>query len=56
MGLHDATWRSNFGGTIYLSNGSHGCINVPPSVMGNLYGKTFNGMPVIVYDSATQKI
>ena len=56
IGLHDATWRSNFGGNIYLSNGSHGCINVPPSVMGNLYGKTFNVMPVIFYDSATQKI
>lgn len=56
VGLHDADWRSNFGGNIYMSNGSHGCVNVPPQVMKNLYPKTFNGMPVVVYNSATQKI
>ena len=27
-GMHDAIWRSNFGGTIYKKNGSHGCINM----------------------------
>lgn len=56
VGLHDADWRSTFGGKIYLSGGSHGCVNIPPAVMKNLYPKTFNGMPVIVYDSARQKI
>ena len=56
VGLHDADWRSTFGGKIYLSGGSHGCVNVPPAVMKNLYPKTFNGMPVIVYDSTKQKI
>lgn len=56
VGLHDATWRSNFGGNIYLSSGSHGCVNIPPAVMKNLFDKTFNGMPVIVYNSATQKV
>lgn len=56
VGLHDADWRSTFGGNIYLSSGSHGCVNVPPQVMKNLYPKTFNGMPVVVYNSATQKI
>ena len=56
VGLHDADWRSTFGGKIYLSGGSHGCVNVPPAVMKNLYPKTFNGMPVIVYDSTRQKI
>ena len=29
VGMHDATWRSMFGGDIYLTNGSHGCINLP---------------------------
>ena len=29
IGLHDATWRGKFGGTIYKTNGSHGCINMP---------------------------
>ena len=31
IGLHDATWRGSFGGNIYKSNGSHGCINLPPA-------------------------
>ena len=29
VGLHDATWRSEFGGKIYRYYGSHGCINLP---------------------------
>ena len=29
IGLHDATWRKNFGDTIYLEHGSHGCVNLP---------------------------
>lgn len=28
-GFHDAQWRSSFGGRIYLTNGSHGCVNMP---------------------------
>lgn len=56
IGLHDATWRSNFGGNLYLSSGSHGCINIPPSVMPGLFAETFNGMPVVVYDSNRQKV
>jgi len=56
IGLHDATWRSSFGGNIYLSGGSHGCINIPPKVMPGLFRETFNGMPVIVYDSNRQKV
>lgn len=27
-GFHDACWRSEFGGDIYLTNGSHGCVNM----------------------------
>lgn len=27
-GFHDASWRSEFGGEIYLTNGSHGCVNM----------------------------
>ena len=29
IGLHDASWRSSFGGEIYQTNGSHGCCNLP---------------------------
>lgn len=28
IGFHDAPWRDAFGGDIYLTNGSHGCINL----------------------------
>ena len=56
VGLHDASWRSTFGGNIYKSGGSHGCINIPVPVMKNLYPQTFTGMPVIVYNSATQRV
>ena len=56
VGLHDASWRSNFGGNIYKSGGSHGCVNIPVPVMKNLFPQTFAGMPVIVYNSATQRV
>lgn len=38
-GLHDATWRSSFGGSIYKYNGSHGCVNMPYSAAKNLYAR-----------------
>lgn len=37
IGLHDASWRSSFGGTIYRTNGSHGCVNMPHSVAQAIY-------------------
>ena len=48
-GFHDASWRSRFGGSIYKSDGSHGCINLPPSITPKFYGYVRTGMPVIVY-------
>lgn len=55
-GIHDSTWRSSYGKNIYLTNGSHGCVNTPPSIMPKIYENTFNGLPVVVYDSNTQII
>lgn len=49
VGLHDANWRGNFGGTIYKTSGSHGCINLPPSKAGALYDLVYKGIPVICY-------
>lgn len=49
IGLHDASWRSSFGGNIYLTNGSHGCVNIPPSVMPQLYDMVSVGTPVVLY-------
>lgn len=49
IGIHDADWRSEFGGEIYKKNGSHGCINVPKEVMGGLYDNVELGTPVIMF-------
>ena len=38
IGLHDATWQSSFGGTLYKDGyGSHGCVNLPYSAAQSLY-------------------
>ena len=49
VGLHDATWRGRFGGTIYRSNGSHGCINLPEDFAYELYDNVTEGTCVVVY-------
>ena len=49
IGMHDANWRSSFGGTIYKTNGSHGCINMPPAKAQEMYGYVQKGTPVICY-------
>ena len=48
-GFHDASWRSSFGGTIYKYDGSHGCINLPPSIVPTFYSYVSTGMPVVVF-------
>ncbi len=48
-GLHDATWRSNFGGEIYKTNGSHGCVNLPHDVAEQLFDMINIGTVVIVH-------
>ena len=48
-GLHDATWRSEFGGQIYITNGSHGCVNLPLSSAAAIYEHVSAGFPVICY-------
>ena len=48
-GLHDATWRSSFGGTIYKTGGSHGCVNLPLSAAAKIFPVVDKGFPVLVY-------
>lgn len=48
-GFHDADWRSSFGGSIYRTNGSHGCINMPPSKAKELYGLIEAGTAILIY-------
>ncbi|MCM1540340.1 MAG: L,D-transpeptidase/peptidoglycan binding protein [Blautia sp.] len=49
IGIHDASWRSEFGGEIYQTNGSHGCINTPTEVMAQLYEQVEIGTPVVMF-------
>ena len=49
IGLHDATWRSKFGGGIYLTAGSHGCVNLTLSAAKTIYANIEKGEPVIVH-------
>lgn len=49
VGIHDADWRDEFGGNIYKTNGSHGCINTPYNAVKKIYENVSIGTPVIVY-------
>lgn len=50
IGIHDATWRSSFGDSIYVYNGSHGCINTPYELAQTIFSEVEKGMPVICYN------
>ena len=50
IGLHDANWRSSFGGDIYVKKGSHGCVNIPPANMPFLYSECPVGTVVVVHE------
>lgn len=49
IGIHDASWRQKYGGTIYQTNGSHGCINTPADKMAELYDMVEIGTPVVIF-------
>lgn len=49
VGIHDANWRSEFGGQIYMTSGSHGCINTPSENAKKVFDAMEIGYPVIVY-------
>ena len=50
-GMHDAPWRSSFGGTIYKGGGSHGCVNMPVKAAKKVFENIADRKtPVIVYD------
>lgn len=49
IGLHDASWRSTFGGSIYMTNGSHGCVNAPYYLASKVFENIEAGTPVICY-------
>lgn len=49
IGLHDASWRSQFGGEIYRSNGSHGCVNLPTEAAKKIYETVSKGYPIVCH-------
>ncbi|WP_026883963.1 L,D-transpeptidase family protein [Clostridium akagii] len=49
IGIHPATWRNKFGGNIYLTNGSHGCINSPPSLAKTIYDNIDVNTAIVCY-------
>jgi hypothetical protein len=48
--LHDASWRSAFGGEIYKRNGTHGCVNAPFHLAKTIYENIEEGIPIICYE------
>ena len=48
-GFHDATWQPGFGGSLYQSLGSHGCVNMSYSDAGTLFGMISAGTPVVLH-------
>lgn len=49
IGIHDSSWRSKYGGDIYIKNGSHGCINTPLEIVEQMYEVMEVGTPCILY-------
>ncbi len=49
IGIHDASWRDEFGGDLYIKGGSHGCINTPTDAMEKLYELVEVGTPAITF-------
>ena len=49
FGFHDASWRSEFGGDIYLSDPSHGCVNMPTDKVQRLYNSVVLGTEVKIH-------
>lgn len=50
IGIHDASWRSVFGGYIYETDGSHGCINSPYYLAKAIFDNIETGIPIICYN------
>ena len=49
VGLHDSDWQPEYGGELWKTRGSHGCVNTPPDVMSRLFDMVEVGTPVLVF-------
>ncbi|MBW9146448.1 L,D-transpeptidase/peptidoglycan binding protein [Clostridium sp. CM027] len=50
IGIHGAPWKHSFGGNVYLTNGSHGCINASDDFAMTIYNNIDVNTPVICYN------
>lgn len=50
VGLHDASWQSSFGGQVYKTRGSHGCVNLSNSEASWFYNNLPVGVCVITHN------
>lgn len=49
IGIHDASWRTEFGKDIYMTNGSHGCVNAPYEIAKTIFNNIESGTPIVCY-------
>lgn len=49
IGIHETSYRNRFGGDIWRTNGSHGCINCPAKTMPKIYEIVETNMPIAIY-------
>ncbi|MGX7030540.1 L,D-transpeptidase family protein [Vagococcus zengguangii] len=49
VGIHDSDWQPEYGGDLWKTRGSHGCVNTPPNIMKQLFEKVEVGTPVLVF-------
>jgi len=49
IGIHDANWRTEFGGEIYKAAGSHGCVNAPYDVAECIFNNINPGTAVVCH-------
>lgn len=49
-GFHNAPWRGAFGGQIYKTGGSHGCINLSYDNAQKLFELAKDGDPVVIHE------
>ncbi|MCI8637737.1 MAG: L,D-transpeptidase family protein [Coprococcus sp.] len=49
IGLHDAPWQAAFGGSRYLTHGSHGCVNLQYNAAQTIFNNVQAGTPVVCH-------
>ncbi|MBO4855373.1 L,D-transpeptidase family protein [Candidatus Saccharibacteria bacterium] len=48
IAFHDASWRTHFGGDIYKTNGSHGCVNMKLDMAQFIYEHSRKGYTYVL--------